>query len=278
MRMSVFSGCIASLLFPVLTPHKSFAATPSADIESSVPGRSSDSNQNPAIESDAIESDAIESDAIESDTTESPASDPRDTESITFDRNTRFSCLNRGGEYTVMYQPESQPGQGFPWAIPQTLGGGWDAQSRCDEIARRLEEYRPDGLVELQTGTENGYNTLCATTEENAQCRIVLTVPPGQDPLVTRNSVFENLVAADTGNTTTGVTTYAGGNDLSNELINIGSTLFGRRSSPFASRSNQKGIRLKPYLDRADRGSGIALRNGIRLRSGKQLNPDAFRE
>ena len=86
---------------------------------------------------------------------------------------TRFSCQPLNGEYTVVYQPESQPSQYFPWAKPVQLGGGWTPQSRCNEIARRLESYRPDGLQEMTTGQENGYNTVCVTTERVPGCRIV---------------------------------------------------------------------------------------------------------
>lgn len=247
--VTVLSGCIVSLLFPFFSAQNSFAATSDDDIESSIPGRSDDSNSD---------------------------GDQTVLEGV------RFACMNRGGEYTVMYQPESRPGQGFPWAIPRAMGGGWDAESRCFEIARRLEEYRPDGLLELKTGTENGYNILCVTTEDNGDCRIVLTVPPNQDPLVTRDAVFENLLTADTGTMTSGVNTYAGSDSLSNDLITVGSQLFGRKGSKRVLKARKSGIRLKPYLDRSDRGSGVALRNGIPLGSatssgGKRLNPGRFR-
>lgn len=47
----------------------------------------------------------------------------------------RFSCQQYNGQYTVMYQPQSQPGQYFAWATPRTLGGGWDTARRCQTIA-----------------------------------------------------------------------------------------------------------------------------------------------
>ncbi|XPM57456.2 MAG: COP23 domain-containing protein [Leptolyngbya sp. IPPAS B-1204] len=92
----------------------------------------------------------------------------------------RFSCQVVNGQYTVMYNPQSQPGQYYPWATPTAMGGGWSPDRRCNEISRRLEFYRPDGLLELQTGLENGYNTVCVTTEAMPSCRIVLTVPKGK--------------------------------------------------------------------------------------------------
>jgi hypothetical protein len=110
-----------------------------------------------------------------------------------------------------MYHPESQPNQGYPWATPGTLGGGWTPELRCNEISRRLELYRPDGLVEMRNAVENNYNTVCVTTQKNPSCRIVLTVPPGQDPELTRNRVFQNLTVADTGERTDAVNTFCRG-------------------------------------------------------------------
>ena len=89
------------------------------------------------------------------------------------DTSTRFSCQYYNGRYTVMYQPQSQPGQFFAWAAPQTLGGGWSSQNRCQAIAQRLELYRPDGLQELQIARENNENIICVTTQANPGCRIV---------------------------------------------------------------------------------------------------------
>ncbi len=92
----------------------------------------------------------------------------------------RFTCQMMNGQYTVMYHPESQKGQSYQWANPTGLGGGWTAERRCNEISRRLEFYRPDGLQEMKTAMENGYNTVCVTTQKVPGCRIVLTVPPAR--------------------------------------------------------------------------------------------------
>ena len=35
----------------------------------------------------------------------------------TRNEDTRFTCELVNGEYTVMYYPESQPNEGYPWAI-----------------------------------------------------------------------------------------------------------------------------------------------------------------
>lgn len=187
---------------------------------------------------------------------------------------TRFSCQLLNGQYTVVYQPQSQPGEYFPWAKPVALGGGWTPQSRCNEIARRLESYRPDGLQEMTTGVENGYNTVCVTTQAVPSCRIVFTVPPGQDPVATRDRVFENLTVADSGQQTGAVTTYTNrGDDGIGNLLNTGREILGVGKT----RPN-KNINLQPFLDKKDGGTGSQLQGGVQLnRSTNQLNPANFR-
>lgn len=192
----------------------------------------------------------------------------------------RFFCQLWKGQYTVMYSPESRTGESYPWAVPQDLGGGWVAEKRCTEISRRLEEYRPDGLKELSTTTENGYNTVCATTESNGACRIVFTVPPGQDPISTRNSVFESLATADSGQMTQGVNTFVGSNsgtlNLNGDLVNLGLAILGNGSG-LSRRAEHSAINLKPFLAPSDGGSGIEMTNGVRLQKGLRLNPNRFR-
>jgi hypothetical protein len=172
----------------------------------------------------------------------------------------RFTCEFEGGRYTVMYHPQSQPGQSNAWATPTDLGGGWTADRRCNEIARRLEFYRPDGLLELRTSVENSYNIVCVTTEAVPGCRIVFTVPPGQDPIATRDRVFSNLTIADSGERTQGVVTYTGGGD---DLLNriggaLGITLPSNQGSNRTT-SGSSTINLRPFLDPADGGTGERL-------------------
>lgn len=180
-----------------------------------------------------------------------------------------------------MYNPQSQPGQYYPWATPTALGGGWSPERRCDEISRRLEVYRPDGLLELKTGLENGYNTVCVTTEANSSCRIVLTVPPGQDAAAVRDRIFNNLLVADSGQQTSAVIAYQENESGILQQIGqaIGIELPGvtgqRRSSP-------NSINLRPFLDAADGGTGARLRSttapaAAPTQDGSRLNPDNFR-
>lgn len=199
------------------------------------------------------------------DPSDQPASD--DTIALP-DDEVRFSCEMNNGQPTVMYAPVSQPGNLYAWATPEDMGSAWPAERRCTEISRRLEMYRPDGLLELQTGLENGYNTVCVTTEANPSCRIVFTVPQGQDPVLTRDRVFDNLVLADQGQTTQGVTTFSEGDNI---LDDIGEVL-GFPTSTATPRNRTQGIRLQPFLDAADGGTGTQLNQ----RSGRPLNPDNF--
>lgn len=172
----------------------------------------------------------------------------------------RFSCQVVNGQYTVMYNPQSQPNQYYPWATPTAMGGGWSPERRCNEISRRLEMYRPDGLLELQTGVENGYNTVCVTTEDVPSCRIVLTVPRGQDAVALRDRIFNNLLVADSGQQTTAVTAYQdNGNGILSQIgraigLDVPNTSGRRMASP-------SGIDLRPFLDTADGGTGARLRS-----------------
>jgi len=240
--------------------------------------------------------------------TTSPSTSPSNG-STTTASGTRFACEMVSGQYTVMYRPESQTSQSYPWAVPSNMGGGWDANRRCAEISRRLESYRPDGLLEMKTGAENGYNTVCVTTEKvsscrivltvpNGQdptstaengyntvcvttekvssCRIVLTVPNGQDPTSTRDRVFQNLTVADSGQQTQGVNTYVGGG--SNGILDqIGRAIRGLSNTSQSTRGSD-GINLRPFLDRRDGGTGEQLKRGAaNTSSPRRLNPGNFR-
>jgi hypothetical protein len=167
------------------------------------------------------------------------------------------------------------------------MGGGWDPAKRCYEISRRLESYRPDGLLEMQTAIENGYNTVCVTTQRVSSCRIVLTVPPGQDPNGTRDRVFQNLTIADSGQQTQGVNTFVDGGSLDSNQGNGLSGIVGEAArwlnlgipglENSRSTAMSKGINLRPFLDRADGGTGQYLTRGVKAQPGRRLQPNKFR-
>lgn len=176
----------------------------------------------------------------------------------------KFACELVDGQYTVMYYPDSQSNQGNAWATPSALGGGWTPERRCNEISRRLESYRPDGLQELSTDRVNNYDIVCVTTQANPACRIVFTVPPGQDAKITRDRVFENLTVADSGQQTDAVNTFVdggGNNQILRDILGVGSVTRGGSSN-----SNQRpqfspdSINLRPFLSPADGGTGRLLR------------------
>ncbi|WP_024547163.1 COP23 domain-containing protein [Picosynechococcus sp. NKBG15041c] len=197
----------------------------------------------------------------------------------------RFVCQYNQGQYTVMYQPESRQGEMYSWAVPRAMGGGWSADRRCEEIARRLEMYRDDGLVELTTSRENGYDIVCVNTERNPTCQIVFTVPQGQNAIATRNQVFENLLNADSGLQTQGVNTFLGtGSSLNSLLGQLQGLLGGDSPRPVAQSNLSDGISLKPFLDPSDGGTGEYLTQNRgtttspnSTNNGLRLNTDALR-
>jgi hypothetical protein len=154
------------------------------------------------------------------------------------------------------------------------MGSAWDSQRRCNEIGRRLESYRPDGLQELRIGVENRYNVVCVTTEKNSACRIVFTVPSNQDPVTVRDRVFRNLTLADSGQQTQGVNTFTAGND------NLLDGVLGRqaRSVRTSNRySRSQGIDLKPFLSQEDGGTANNIGNPVQVPAQYRLDPDKFR-
>lgn len=217
----------------------------------------------------------------------STSRDPEaDEESRTTSSNeARFTCEMNNGEYTVMYNPESREGEAYPWAVPRQMGGGWSAERRCNEISRRLESYRPDGLLEMRTAVENGYNTVCVTTQNVPSCRIVFTVPDGQDATVTRDRVFENLTIADSGQQTQGVNTFTNNRNTtgSSQLGSLGQIgqILEQNLSKLAGRSQSSdAIDLRPFLDPADGGTGTKLSSMPMKPTNSpspSLKPDNFR-
>ena len=101
----------------------------------------------------------------------------------------RFSCeLRRDterGEYvwTVMYDDGNKKQPWLGMVIP--MGGVWTPERRCQEIEKRLESFREDGLVSL--GYRDDPNTpqqqvLCVKTKLSGEsCPLLMTLDVGTD-------------------------------------------------------------------------------------------------
>lgn len=191
----------------------------------------------------------------------------------TVSQDTRFTCEVMDGEYTVVYRPEERPGQYYPWAKPSAMGGRWTPQARCVEISRRLEAYRYDNLREMKTSVLNNQDIVCVTTERVPGCRIVFTVPPGQNPKLTRDRVFENLTVAEAGQQTDAVNTFIGNGSSINQVLNgLGIPGVGGKKKITASPDS---INLRPFLSPSDGGNGSNLTRGTKVRSNSR--PSLFR-
>ena len=166
-----------------------------------------------------------------------------------------------GDEYIVMYSPKSQPGESYAWARPTELGNDWTPERRCNAISNRLESYRPDGLLELRTAVLNNENIVCVTSQEIADCRIVLTVPPEQSAAETRDGVFDNIRTADGGQVTDAVTTLTSSSPAFQTFGNLLSGLGSSRRGGLLGGSS--GTDLRPFLDPSDGGTGTQIERGF---------------
>lgn len=205
---------------------------------------------------------------------ESQTSQNNNTAKVNSDNSdSRFSCEYINNQYTVMYRPQSQPDMAYPWAVPSKLGGGWSAKKRCQEISRRLETYRPDGLRELGITEKNNNQILCVTTDQDPSCRIVLTVPPGKDPVYTRNLVFYNLLQANKGEATEGVKTFVGNTEATDIVFDL-AQIFNTNPQPTTrpNRRDSAPINLRPFLDVEDGGTGKELKPSKARSAGSTRN------
>ena len=125
---------------------------------------------------------------------------------VLFGKNERFSCELRpdtvkGGEvWTVMYRKKNED---RPWLkMVTTLGGNWTPQERCQEIAKKLEGYREDGLTKLSyrddPATPKQY-VICAHTKVSGDdnCPLLVTLKPGADPYATMKEMTAALAGGD---------------------------------------------------------------------------------
>ena len=101
----------------------------------------------------------------------------------------RFSCelrpdTNKGEEvWTVMYDNGKKK---LPWldmVIP--MGGGWSPAKRCEEVERRLEYFRKDGLDSLEYRKDPKtpeQEVICVKTKLSGDsCPLLLTLDVGVD-------------------------------------------------------------------------------------------------
>lgn len=121
-------------------------------------------------------------------------------------RKDRFSCelypdTDKGGEiWTVMYRKDNQKSQ--PWLkMVTTLGGNWTPLERCQEIARKLELYREDGLIKLDYRSDpniTNQKVICAYTKKNGEnCHLVITLKPNADGYETLREMTTALHGGD---------------------------------------------------------------------------------
>jgi hypothetical protein len=124
---------------------------------------------------------------------------------VMFGEKDRFSCelqpdTTQGGEvWTVMYTNEKGT---KPWLkMVTTLGGNWTPAERCQEIARKMELYREDGLIDLtyrlDPATPQQY-VICAKTKVSGdECPLLITLKPDADPYETLREMTAALTGGD---------------------------------------------------------------------------------
>jgi len=103
----------------------------------------------------------------------------RDRSPALVKKTDRFSCElpKDTNVWTVMYDN----GKKQPWlgmVIP--MGGGWTPARRCEEIERRLEYFRQDGLLSLEYRDDSNtpkQKVICAKTKLSGDgCPLLLTL------------------------------------------------------------------------------------------------------
>jgi Circadian oscillating protein COP23 len=119
---------------------------------------------------------------------------------IKVNESDRFYCTEKPDEQTgegekvwmVMYRHQIKGDR--PWLkMVSTLGRDWSPVERCQEIARKLDIYRADGLVGLRYKLDDKTQqyVICAQTKLNTNgdnCPLVITLKPG-----TETDAYETL-------------------------------------------------------------------------------------
>ena len=120
--------------------------------------------------------------------------------------NASFRCAQMpdpkhgGGQvWTVMYSKNSKLN---PWLkMVRSMGNGWDTSKRCQEIAKKMDTYRQDGLMALEYRKDDavpGQYVICAKTKISGEaCSLVLTLMPTDDPYLEQRKVLGALMGGD---------------------------------------------------------------------------------
>ena len=103
-------------------------------------------------------------------------------------KTNRFSCellqdTNQGKEvWTVTYDDDQSKKAWLGIVIP--MGGGWSPAKRCEEIQRRLENFRNDGILSLNYRKDPNtpkQEVICVNTKLSSNCPLLLTLDVGID-------------------------------------------------------------------------------------------------
>ncbi|NET58801.1 MAG: hypothetical protein F6K47_22425 [Symploca sp. SIO2E6] len=124
---------------------------------------------------------------------------------VIFGKQDRFSCdlqpdAATGTDiWTVMYRNDYET---KPWLkMVTTLGGNWTPGERCQEIARKLELYRQDGLTKLAYRTDPATPSqyvICAHTKLSGDnCPLLITLKPEAEPYETLREMTAALKGSD---------------------------------------------------------------------------------
>jgi hypothetical protein len=138
------------------------------------------------------------------------------------DEEVRFSCETQAGRPTVMYAPVSQPGNLYAWATPEDMGAAWPAERRCAEIARRLETVSSRWLARAANGPrERLQHRLCHHRSRRQLSHRIHRARGARrrsPPAIASSTTWCWPIK---GQTTEGVTTFAEGDSLLDEIGNV---------------------------------------------------------
>ena len=129
-----------------------------------------------------------------------------------FTPDTRFSCTlqpdtQNGKEvWTVMYR--NYQGR-KPWLrMVNSFGGDWNTSRRCDEITKRLEGFRQDGLTAFSHRPDPktpNQSVICVKTQlDPDNCNLLVTLKPGADGGESLSKMLQALKGGTTVNQSSG--------------------------------------------------------------------------